>query len=74
MSRLQGPTLADAPSALWRAVFAGRFWVIVAMVFAIAYAAGSDRAGLHNKQDRAAASEQTGQPPHLRDAGPAAAP
>ncbi|WBQ12390.1 hypothetical protein L2D00_11095 [Hyphomonadaceae bacterium BL14] len=74
MRRSHGPTIADALPALWRAVFAGRFWVTVAMVFAIAYAAGSDRARLHNQQDRAAASEQTGQPPHIRDAGPAAAP
>lgn len=68
MSHVQGPTIADALSALWRAVFAGRFWVTVAMVFAIAYVAGSDRARLHNQQDRAAASQQTGQPFHMQSA------
>lgn len=68
MRRSQGPTIADALSALWRAVFAGRFWVTVAMVFAIACVAGSDRARLHNQQDRGAASEQTGQPPHMHPA------
>lgn len=79
MSHVQGPTLVGALSALWRAVFAGRFWVIVAMVFAIAYVAGSDRARLHNQQDwslwdRAAAPEQTGQPPHMHSAALASRP
>lgn len=63
MSHVQGPTVAVAREALCRAVFPGRFRVIVAMVFAIAYVAGSDRARLQTQQNRVAAFQQTGQPP-----------